>query len=63
MSISFLKDSGTRKWLMQVLIVLLFFALMAWVAWLYYDYELRQTRKQGSHFSTNQITPFLNNKL
>jgi hypothetical protein len=63
MSISFLKDSGTRKWLMQVLIVLLFFALMAWVAWLYYDYELRQTRKKGSHFSTNQISPFLNNKL
>lgn len=48
---------------MQVLIVLLFFALMAWVAWLYYDYELRQTRKQGSHLSTNQISPFLNNKL
>ena len=59
MSISFLKDSGTRKWLMQVLIVLLLFALMAWVAWLYYDYELKQlNKKMGSELITNKFFSF-----
>ena len=46
MPTTFLKEPSTRKWIMQVFIVLLLFGLMAWVAWLYYDYQLDQMHKE-----------------
>jgi uncharacterized membrane protein YdbT with pleckstrin-like domain len=53
-----LKDSSTRKWIMQVLVVLLLFGLLAWVAWLFYDYELKQmNQKTGSQLTINKFFP------
>ncbi len=43
---------------MQVLVVLLLFGLLAWVAWLFYDYELKQmNQKTGSQLTINKFFP------
>jgi uncharacterized membrane protein YdbT with pleckstrin-like domain len=58
MATSLLKDSGTRKWIMQVLVVLLLFGLLAWVAWLCYDYELRLNKKTNNQLTINSFSSF-----
>lgn len=58
MATTLLKEPNSRKWIMQVLVVLLFFGLMAWVAWLFYDYEIkRMNQKTGWQPTINTFFP------
>ncbi len=42
----FWNDPHLRRWLLQVLGLILLFALLGLIVWLFYDYQIRQMDKQ-----------------
>jgi ABC-type amino acid transport system permease subunit len=63
MATTFLKDQNTRKWMMQVLIVLLMFSLAAWVAWLFYNYHVNHKHKEMTTQTATIHSTFLKHQL